>query len=211
MKTFLLKISLFLLSILLLTSSLSAQEKDSIDYKKHVLKAGVNISLDDHFESGILYERHFLNKSTFSYGFFFGSIAISDNEIFNPYYYISGNTSKLVFQYRYYVFQTMDASPGGFYVGGITNFQYYYAEGSILYSTANNSTEIKSETIIDSGYLGIGPLMGYQFILFNKLSLDINTYFHYNQNVYHLEEKDGIQTPFTLGGMLTLGYAFGSG
>jgi len=98
----------------------------------------------------------------------------------------------------------------GFYTGGLASFQYLkkYSE-TVFIANSLESNEIRN---INSGYLGVGPIIGYQFSLFDKISIDINLFGLYSKNVFRFEDPALTHKPseFLLSGFLSVGYAFGS-
>jgi hypothetical protein len=220
MKTFLLKTSLFFFYLLLLASSISAQEKDSVDYRKHVLRTSIPTDWYGNFTPQIAYERYLENKSTLvlrmdlyfynNYEIRFYEPDFSFTRTDDIQCTVDGIEVMAFVQYRYYISRIKKVFPRGFYTGGFASFQYLNEYSEIVYKM--NSLESNENRNINSGYLGVGPIIGYQFSLFDKISIDINLSGLYSKNVFRFEDPAFIRKPseFTLNLFLSFGYAFGS-
>ncbi len=155
------------------------QDKDSVKVYKD-LKNSVRINLTNPMIFGtkfnvIGYERVITDHQTFSIGlgrFSFPKFSIIDRDSLRLDRDVSDKGFNLSFDYRFYLQkENRHKAPRGVYIGPFYSYNYFSRENHWELNTVNFSGDLDTRMIMNMH--AIGFQLGYQFIFWNRVSLDL--------------------------------------
>jgi hypothetical protein len=176
---------LFRLTFLLLLmygvafSPCSGQKKDSVKVYKD-LKNTVRINITNPLIFGdkfnvIGYERVIKDYQTASIGigrFSFPKFSLIDRDSIKMERHYSDKGFNLSFDYRFYLQkENRHKAPRGVYIGPFYAYNYFSRENHWDLNLANLNTTVTSKTVMNMNSIGVQ--LGYQFIFWNRVTLDM--------------------------------------
>jgi hypothetical protein len=157
----------------------SGQEKDSVKVYKN-LKNTIRINLTNPMIFGdkfnvLGYERVINDYQTASIGigrFSFPKFSLIDRDSLRLDRNVTDKGFNLSFDYRFYLQkENRHKAPRGVYIGPFYAYNYFSRENHWELNTASLSTNVDTKTIMNMN--AIGFQLGYQFIFWNRVTLDM--------------------------------------
>jgi hypothetical protein len=185
MKNMFLNKKIYLLPVLLLLAAglssrpCSGQENDSVKVYKN-LKNTVRINLTNPLIFGdkfnvLGYERVIKDDQTISIGigrFSFPKFSLIDRDSIKLSRNVSDKGFNFSLDYRFYLLkENRHNAPRGVYIGPFYSYNYFSRENHWDLNLANTTTSVDTKTTMNMN--AIGFQLGYQFVFWNRVSLDL--------------------------------------